>query len=338
VEKNVRATIKGRLIFNSIEDKALLLYTTRNFKDAVEYAHSLMRKGIEGNEVVRLLTSRILHNKWYSVSALKRARLYRNQPYLKLRKPQLFSVGSRDEKGNRNIKFDTTDTVRIKIPSASGRHRWIIVKARFGNKHMSIINELVSSNISYGAGIYLKNSRFEIHVNIPLELYVKHMRKESKAKITGHIAGFDFNPDRICMVIIDRKGIIRDVRNEHFPEITSHGFPKDRAETLRQEAIAKLVKYARDHGVKYYVIEKLSKPRAKGSKTSKRKISKMALRQFIQQMEVLVPKVGGLLIKVNPAYSSITAKILANDLGLDIHTASAYIIALRGLRKYNKST
>ncbi len=41
-----------------------------------------------------------------------------------------------------------------------------------------------------------------------------------KAKVVGHIAGFDFNPDRVCMVMIDQKGNIR------------------------------LVKYARDHGVK----------------------------------------------------------------------------------------
>jgi len=160
------------------------------------------------------------------------------------------------------------------------------------------------------------------------------MRKESKAKIVGYFAGFDFNPDRICMVIIDREGIIRDIKNKHFPEVTPHGFPENKAETIRQEAIAKLVKYARDHGVKYYVIEKLSKLRAKGSKTSKRKISKMALRQFIQQMEVLISKVDGLLIKVDPAYSSISAKILANDLGLDIHTASAYIIALSGIKRH----
>jgi len=87
---------------------------------------------------------------------------------------------------------------------------------------------------------------------------------------------------------------------------------------------------------KYYVVERLSRPKPKGSKSAKRKQSKMALREFIQQMEVLVPKVGGILIKVNPAYSSVSARIIAEDLGLDIHTASAYIIALRGLKRYRK--
>ncbi len=334
--EEIKPTIRGKLIVSSSEEKGFLLYVMRNFKDAVEYAHSLMRKGVKENKIVKLLTSRILNNKWYSYSAYKKAKLYRKQPYLKLKKPQLFSVGSSDEKGNRNIKFDSTDTVKIKIPSASGRHRWIIAKAEFGRKHIPIIQELVASNITYGAGIYLKNGGFEIHVNIPLELYTKYMGKESKARIVGHIAGFDFNPDRICMVIIDQKGIIRDVKNGYFSETISHGFPKEKAKAVRQEAVAKLVKYAREHGVKYYVIEKLSKPKPKGTKTAKRKQAKMTLRDFIQQMEVLVPKVDGILIKVNPAYSSVSAKAISKDLGLDVHTASAYIIALRGLKRHKK--
>jgi len=50
--KEVRATVKGKLRFDSLEDKAFLLYAMRNFKDAVEYAHSLMRKGIEESKIV----------------------------------------------------------------------------------------------------------------------------------------------------------------------------------------------------------------------------------------------------------------------------------------------
>ena len=37
----------------------------------------------------------------------------------------------------------------------------------------------------------------------------------------------------------------------------------------------------------------------------------MALGQFVQQTEILVPEVDGVLIKVDPAYSSTSAKIIA---------------------------
>jgi len=90
--EEVKPTIKGRLILNSSEDRAWLLLLMRNFRDAVEYSHSLLRDGLNDAEIVKLLTSRILNNANYSYSALQRAKLYQDQPYLKLKKPQLFSV------------------------------------------------------------------------------------------------------------------------------------------------------------------------------------------------------------------------------------------------------
>ena len=334
--EEIKPTIIGRLIIERPEDRAWLLLLMRKFREAVEMAHHLLNNNIKEREAKRRIT-RYLSNAWYASSAIKRARLYLSQPYLKLKKPQLFSVGSKDEEGNRNIKLIGTNEVLIKIPHADGKHDWIKAEIKFGEQYLPIIQELISREYSYGASVVLKNKRLYLHIHLPLKLYTKHMKKESKARIVDHIAGFDFNPGRVCMVVIDKKGIIRDIKNEHFPEVTSHGFPKDKAKIIRREALAKLVKYAREHGVKYYIIEKLTRPNPKGSKNAKRKQSKFALREFIQQMEILVHKVDGELIKVNPAYSSISARILAKDMGLDIHTASAYIIALRGLKKMQKS-
>ncbi|RLE64994.1 MAG: hypothetical protein DRJ47_06430 [Thermoprotei archaeon] len=51
------------------------------------------------------------------------------------------------------------------------------------------------------------------------------------------------------MAIVDKNGNLLDVKNEHFPEITSHGFPKDKAKDIRMKALTKLVSYAHHHGV-----------------------------------------------------------------------------------------
>jgi len=335
--KEIKPTIKGRLIIDDDIARAKLFHLMRMFRDAVEMAHYYLREGIDLCEARRRLT-RFLSNSWYAYSAIKRARLYQVQPYLRLKKPQLFSVGSKykGDRGNRNIRLVSTSKVLIKIPHADGKHEWIEARMKIGSKHLPIVQELITAGHGYGATIGLREDNgkrnFYIHLYVPLELYVKYMKKKFKAKISNYIAGFDFNPDRVCMVIIDQRGTIRDIKNESFSETTSHGLPKERAKTIRREAIAKLVKYAREHGVRYFVIENLRKPKPKGSKKAKRKQTKMALREYTQQMEVLVPKVDGELIKVNPAYSSISARIIAKDLGLDIHTASAYIIALRGCR------
>jgi len=331
--EEVRATIKGKLAFDSDFDRALLFYTMRLFKDAVEMAHNLIRKQLKKNEIVKLLTSRILNNKWYSVSAYMRAKLYENQPHLKLRKPLLYSLGSSDENGNRNIKLIKTSLVKIKIPSADGKHKWIECKVKFSKKHLPVIQDLIEEKTSYSVGISLNDMNFILYINVPVEVYVDKAKKTIKSKsIPKHFVGFDFNPDRINMVIIDENGEIRDIKNAHFHEVISHGFSKDKAKQIRQEFLVKLVKYAREHGVRYFVVEQLKKPEPRGSKKAKRKISKMALMEYLNQMKILVRKVGGKLIKVNPAYTSIDAIPISKKLGIDIHTASAYLIALRGLR------
>jgi len=62
------------------------------------------------------------------------------------------------------------------------------------------------------------------------------------------------------MVIIDKKGIVRDIMNEYFPRATCHVSPKDKTKAIRQERLARLVKYASEHGVRYYVVENLDSP------------------------------------------------------------------------------
>jgi len=248
------------------------------------------------------------------------------------------SVGKGNESGNRNIKFETSDIVKIKIPSSTGKHRWIVAKAKFGKKYVPLIEKLANlSLLPYSVGIYLKGEKIEIHVNIPLEVYVRHLGHNMESnKHGGYIAGFDFNPDRVNMVIVDREGNILDIRSKHFHEVTSPGFPKERAKDIRRKAFAELVEYAYHHGVRDYVAEKLAKPGSKKySKTANRKISKFALRQYLNNLETLIPRYNGKLHLMNPAYSSVDAIPLAKKLGLDRHTASAYLLAIRYLNFIN---
>jgi len=160
-------------------------------------------------------------------------------------------------------------------------------------------------------------------------------RVSKGVKAGRHIAGFDLNPDRICMVIVNRSGVLLDVKNEHFPEVTSRGFPREKARDIRMKALARLMDYAHRHGVTDFVVEKLKKPKPKGSKGAKRKISKFALKEYVKHMKTLVPRYGGKLHFVNPAYASVDAIPLSRKLGLDVHTTSAYLIALRYLKSTN---
>lgn len=59
----------------------------------------------------------------------------------------------------------------------------------------------------------------------------------------------------------------------------------------------------------------------------------MVAKRIFKQMEMLVKKVNAKLTKVSPAYTSVDAFGLSLTKRIDIHTASAYIIALKGLRR-----
>ena len=115
------------------------------------------------------------------------------------------------------------------------------------------------------------------------------------------------------------------MKNIHFPEVINYS--RGRARAVRQGALSKLVEYAPSHGVKYFVVEKLSRPdKLRG------KVGRWSVREYQRQIEMLVRRAGGVLIKVDPAFTSIDATGIMLARRIDVHTASAYLIALRGTK------
>lgn len=332
-----KVTVKGRLIIEDGFALAKLLYTMRLFRDSVEMAYRLLKKeGLSLNETVRRVT-RFISNAHYAYSATKRAAAYLNQERLDLKKPQLYSIGRGCEKGNRNIRLASVDRVLIKIPHANGRHEWLEARVKFPSRYIPLVEEairLAENGSPYSASVVLSKGKYYLHLHIPLELYANHTAKvkvSDKARLT---AGFDINPDRICMVIVDADGNIRDVKTKHFPEVTLAGFSKSKARDLRLKALSELIDYACHHNVKYFVFEKIRKISRRKMKTrsASRKVSRFAYAELLEHAKVMVEKRGGVFVQVSPAYTSVDAIPLSRKLGLDIHAASAYLLAIRCLK------
>ena len=119
---------------------------------------------------------------------------------------------------------------------------WIRFRVEFGEQYLPLVNELVkkalSKELSYTARIVFRNGRIYLHISVPIELYLKYFRE---GYACGElIASFDMNSDRINMVIVDKQGIIRDVKTEWYSEVTSHGFPRNKANAIRLQALTKL--------------------------------------------------------------------------------------------------
>ncbi len=332
-----KVTVKGRLSFENRYALAKLFYTMRLFRDAVEMSHRLLRKEeLKVNEVVKKVT-KFINNAHYAYSAVKKALMYLEREKLNLRKPQLYSIGKGCEKGNRNIRLTAIDRVKIKIPHAGGKHEWVEARVKFSPRHIALVDELIrlaEKGLPYSASVVLNNNKYYLHIHLPLRLYAKHTAKTRVTAKARLVAGFDINPDRICMVIVDSDGRLRDVRNEHFHEVVLAGFSGNKARDLRLKALSRLIDYACHHNVKYFVFEKIGNiPKRKmRSKRASRKVSKFAYNELLNHAKVMIKKRGGIFVQASPAYTSIDAMPLARRLGLDIHSTSAYLLAIRALK------
>ena len=96
----------------------------------------------------------------------------------------------------------------------------------------------------------------ELHLSVPLYLYLKHF-PHPKRRGYGLIAGLDLNSDRINMVVVNGDGRIVAIKTVWFPEVTLHGFPRNKARDVRLKNLKRLLEYARRIGVDYVVYENL---------------------------------------------------------------------------------
>ncbi|MEM1796823.1 MAG: hypothetical protein QXM97_03705 [Zestosphaera sp.] len=338
-------TIVGRLEPFTEEGYVKLVRLAHEFRKAVTYATRMITKGIDSKAVLRELRS--ILNKAYGDSAFKLAKAIvesagvndGNPLKVEIRKLFIVSEGETSRQGNRNVRLDDSGIVRIKYPYDRS---WLIFKARFGEEYVPLVKELSelarSKKLSYGARVVFRSGRVYLHLSVPVELYLKYFRRgEARGSL---IAGFDLNSDRVNMVIVDEYGRIVDMRTAWFPEVTSHGFPRNRAKVARLQALSKLIEYAYHHGVGVTVFEDLGRIKRReftGSPTANRKISRFAKRQLLAHVVVMSLKYGLKPALVDPRGTSSSHEhyFIMEKYGLDRHTASAYLIALKYLRDEN---
>ncbi|MCD6196599.1 MAG: hypothetical protein J7J82_07440 [Staphylothermus sp.] len=315
-----------------------------DFGKAVIYTTRMISKELPTNTILKEV--RAMLNKAYGDSAYKIAKALvegakfngGNPRHIKVKRLFIVSEGEASRRGNRNIRLENTSIVRIKYPYDGA---WLTFRAFFGANYIPLVKELVelakNKNVSYGARIVFRNGRIYLHLSIPIQLYLKHFKKR---EVRGDlIAGFDLNSDRINMAIIDGHGRIRDKKTVWFPEVTSHGFPRSIAKARRLEALAKLLKYAYYHGVSTVVFENLLTIKYRKytrNPTANRKVTRFAKKEILQHAIISSIKYGFRVLLVDPkgtTHSKEHDKIM-KKYGLDRHTASAYLIALKGIKRH----
>jgi len=328
-------TINGRVEFNEVDRIARIAYY---YSKAVKAGINLALRGVSLNEAVKDLYN-IIPYAFYAETAYKQALaiVENNGNKVEIRKKWIACRGNKSDKGNRGIKFHVLDDhVEVKAKDPWGK--WIYGKAYFGKEYLPLLHELeeLASNKveGYGAVISFKHYPM-IHLQIPLWLYLKYF-SSPKPNGYGLVAGFDLNSDRLNVVVVNKEGKVITTKTWWYSEVVSHGFPKGKAMALRLNALSQALSFLSRVGVDYVALEDLflvKRRKFTRSKSGNRKVSRFAKKQLLVHGVIKALRLGFNVILVNPkgTTNSEEHEKVMMEKGFDRHTASAYLIALRGL-------
>lgn len=336
-------TVSGKLVIENPEDHMKLVRLARAYSKAVKAMINLVLKGVPQVEVCRKLYN-ILPNYVYLETAYKNAKAIveglkeTSGSKCEIRRFWVSSRGNRFDYGNRNIKLMPRDgffEVLIRCPWDSS---WIKAKAFFGSRYIWMLKELVElasrREEGYGATISFREYP-RIHVHVPTWVYLKYFSERAEAS-GRFIAGVDLNSDRLNLVVVDEAGRIVYLKTFWYPEVTSHGFPREFAKQRRLYALRNTLNTAKLVGVSTIVFENLfliKKRKFTVNPNANRKISKFTKRQLLLHGVLRAIRTGFRVLLVDPkgTSSSREHKEVMLKYGLDRHMASAYLIALKGV-------
>ncbi len=342
-------TINGKVIFN---EKERVVRIARAYSQVIKSAIKPLFDGKSVDELTKEFYN-VLPNYVYLETALKQAKtiveglLEREEErgeiiHARIRKFWFGSRGNKSDKGNRNVKFHVLENyveVRVKDP---WNKEWIYGKAYFGKEYLPLLKELEDlsqrKEEGYGAVISFKEKPM-IHLQVPLWLYLKHFSSLKPAGY-GLIAGFDLNSDRLNVVAINKDGKVITTRTFWYSDVTRPGFPKEKARALRLNALSNALEFLSRIGVDYVVFEDLflvKKRKFTRSKGGNRKISRFAKKQLLIHGVIKSLRLGFNVVLVNPKGTTNSEEHdrVMREKGFDKHTASAYLIALKGLGMLN---
>jgi predicted transposase len=340
-------TINGRVLFN---EKERLVRIARAFSQVVK---SAIRPLFDGKSIDELTKEfyNILPNYVYLETALKQAKtivdglLEREDEKGEMMHAEVkrfwFASRGRADKGNRNVKFHVfQDHVEVRVKDPWGK--WVHGKTYFGKEYLPLLSELKElsrrKEEGYGAVISFKDYPM-IHLQIPLWLYLKHF-SSLKPNGYGLIAGFNLNSDRLNVVVVSKDGKVVTKKTWWYSDVTRPGFPKGKAMALRLNALSQALNYLSRIGVDYVAFEDLflvKKRKFTGSKSGNRKVSRFAKKQLLVHGVIKSLRLGFNVVLVNPkgTTNSEDHDKVMREKGFDRHTASAYLIALKGLGMLN---
>ncbi len=253
----------------------------------------------------------------------------------------------------RNITLKQGYEFHITTISYDGEVERIVVKPTIPKNYRVLLDKIVEEKRKHTARVMIKDygvrkSRLWIHgeiqLTIPVDFYYKHMTRYRRnyGRLYG---GVDVNVDRINLAIVDRYGRLRDVKTFWFEDVTRRGYPRRKARILVGMGIHEMLRYAYHHGVKTIFLENpsiLGRLRLLWIRNGRRlhrnynwKVSvfRSSIIETISMKALLYSIKVDYIDPKGTTHSKIHDEIMKKH-GLDRHTASAYLIALKGIERH----
>jgi hypothetical protein len=256
---------------------------------------------------------------------------------------------------NRNITLKPNHEFHVTTIKYNGTTSRVVIKPTISKIYKALLDAIITEHVGYMGrvvidGVGVRNNRLwihgEVHMTVPLDIYYEHMsrHKRNGGKLFG---GVDVNTDRINLVIIDEDGELIDHKTFWFSEATTRGFPKHKAWSIISMRIHELLDYTYNNGVKTLFLENpevLGRLRLVWIMNGDRKHENYNYKvsvfrsTIIERITMKAPLYSIEVKYVNPkgTTNSTEHDEAMRKYGLDRHTASAYLIALRGLTHQQK--
>jgi hypothetical protein len=250
----------------------------------------------------------------------------------------------------RNITLKPGHEVHVTTISYSKESYRDVIKLVAPKNYSMLLSKIIEERQEYSGRVVVKGYgvrdntlwvRGEVQITIPVDFYYKHAirHKEPKGSLIG---GVDVNVDRINLAIVDEEGKLRDHKTFWLAETVARGYPRRRARSVIGMRVHEMLSYAYHHGVSTIALENpevLGKLKLLWVKRGDRKhenynYKKSVFRSSVIEMIALKAPLYGMKVEyVDPkgTTNSTEHDKLMRERGLDRHTASAYLVALRAL-------
>lgn len=254
----------------------------------------------------------------------------------------------------RSITLKDDYSFHVTTIGYSGEKDRVFIKPTTPKNYRFLLDKVLEEKQKHTARVVIKDYGVrknilwihgEIQLTMSIDFYYKYMAryKWNYGRLYG---GVDVNTDRINLAIIDRYGRLRDVKTFWFEETARKGYPRRRARSVIGTRIHEMLRYAYHHGVRTVFLENpdtLGRLRLFWIRNGRRlhrsynwKVSIFRSR-IIEMIDTKTSLYAMKAEYIDPRGTTNSKEHgeIMKKYGLDRHTASAYLIALKGIKRHN---